>query len=98
MDYDVILSPHAERDFLAFPLPLQNFVESHIHKLAADPINLSRKSVFPYPEGGQIYQFHHPNFDGYRHDFTILFRYGQDEQTLQIVGIGHIERDRPLRE
>ena len=89
MTYDVILSPKAEESFLSFDLPLQNAVEAQLHRLAESPVSLSRPAVMPYPPHSQLYEFPH-ELDGERHHFAILFRYATDEQTLHVIGIGHV--------
>lgn len=90
MPYTVILSPQAEADFLSFPPGLQSFIEQNINRLAENPVQLSRRGAFPYPENAQLFHFDHPNLDGKAHFFTILFRYSQDETTIEIIGIGHM--------
>jgi len=93
MNYEVILSPQAEQDFSALPLPLQNYLEHQLQRLAASPTTDTRPAAFPYPTGSQLFQPDEVVLDEQCHEFTILFRYGQDEKSLQIVGIGHITRE-----
>jgi hypothetical protein len=93
MTYEVLLLPQAEQDLLALPLPLQTFLEQQLNQLAASPASLSRPAVFPYPSGYQLFQPDAVLLDDRSHQFTILFRYGQDETTLYIAGIGHMVTD-----
>jgi hypothetical protein len=51
---------------------------------------MSRPAVLPYPPGSQFTEFSIIH-DGRHHHFPILFRHGSDEQTLYVLGIGHIE-------
>ena len=94
MSYRTILESPAKSDLAALPRPLQLVVRSELRRLAGSPVTLSRPAVFPYPPGSQLYHFHHdPGGDTWHH-FVVLFRYGQDEATLHIIGIGHVEYDR----
>lgn len=95
MPYQLFYSPEAQEDIEGLSLPLQNFIQVNLERLADNPIKLSRRSVFPFPPNAQLFQFHHPDFDGRRHDFSVLFRFGQDEATLEIVAVGHQERPSP---
>ena len=86
MSYDVAISNQALEDLADLPLPVANFVEQAIRRLAEDPTKLGRPCRFPYPLG-QIYELEH-DFEDYRYYLAILFKYGQDERTLHIVGVG----------
>ncbi|OAI41456.1 hypothetical protein AYO40_03095 [Planctomycetaceae bacterium SCGC AG-212-D15] len=92
MCYDPTYSDQAEEDVAKLPIELLGFVESNLLVLCRQPVSLSRPSVFPYPPRCQLFHFHHPDFDGNRHDFTVLFRYFADEKALYVLGIGHYER------
>lgn len=89
MPYGLTYSPEAEEDIGRLPVPLQQFVEVELTRLASDPAALSRPSAFPFLPNCQLFQFQHPDFDGERHDFTALFRYTQDETAIQIISLGH---------
>jgi hypothetical protein len=94
MPYGLIYSAQAEEDLGNLPADLLPFIEARLLDLARQPATLSRPSVSPpYPPGGQIYQCRRPHFSPWdvEHHFTVLFRYSQDETTLYILGIGHIE-------
>src|SRR5207253_9014799 len=96
MSYEIILMPRAESDLMALPVHHQNFVETQLGRLAQSPVSLSRPAVFPYPPGSQIYEFDDDSGEETWHHFAVLFRYGQDEATLYVVGIGHQEFRRGL--
>jgi hypothetical protein len=95
MSYDIVLSPQAIEDLARWSLPLQNYVEQQLLRLADNPAALSRSSAFPYPSHCQLFHPGAIELDGVRHEFTVLFRYSQDETSLEIAGIGHIERPPP---
>jgi hypothetical protein len=77
----------ALQDLGAIPLELQGAVESHLLRLAAAPVSLSRKAVFPYPDSGQIFPFTVTSTDGRLHHFTVFFLHAQDEQLLHIARV-----------
>lgn len=87
MSFDPIISPSAAEDLVALPIQVQNVVEQEINRLAADPVRLSRRAVSPPYPAGQMYQFEH-DFEDVRYLITVLFRYGQDERTVEIFAIG----------
>jgi len=90
MPYQVVLAMPAQQDLGRLPPELQDYLTAKIARLAADPTRLSRPSAFPFPPGFQL--FHPDPFTdaaGARHDFAVLFRYGQDETTLHVAMIGH---------
>jgi hypothetical protein len=95
MSYEVILRPRAEADLVALPPDLQPFVAHHLDLLGRSPASLSRSAVSPpYPAGSQMYEFDQ-DFDGATfHHFVSFFRYGQDEATLYVLGIGHVAHRR----
>lgn len=91
MGYQVKLSPEFAESFRNLPRSIWDFVKNHIHTLASDPVNLSRRSALPYPPNCQLYHLQPPcSAEGYRHHLTILFRYGQDETSIELIGLGHV--------
>jgi hypothetical protein len=89
MAHQIVLSPQAERDLASFSAPIRDYVVTSMTRLAENPVTLSRASHFPYPPECQLFR-PEPLFDETdRHEFMILFRYRQDEVSLQIIGIGH---------
>lgn len=95
MSYDIVLSLKAEGELNRLDPPLAQAVEAHLLKLARSPTSLSRPAVLPYPPGSQFTEFS-MTYDDRLHHFPILFRYGSEEQTLHVLGIGHIEYADPL--
>lgn len=90
MNYDLEYSRRAEDVLATLPGHVLQFVERQLLRLAADPVNLSRPSVFPYPPGTQLYTFGYQDpaeADEWR--FSIHFVYAEDEKTLRIAAIGH---------
>lgn len=89
MSYEILLTARAEARLFAIPDEFRTIIEQRLLELAEAPVSLSRSAVFPYPEGGQLYEFD-VDYGGLDWDhFAILFRYGQDEATLVVIGIGH---------
>jgi hypothetical protein len=87
MPYQLRYTPRAEADLDRVPSGLLDKLEEHLQRLAEDPAGLSRPSAFPFPPDCQLSQFHCKYFDDLRYHFTVLFRYGADETTLQILGV-----------
>ena len=85
MSYGVVMSPGALEDLDKFPLPLQQWVEAEIRRLAAAPVQISVPSRFPYLPG-QCLRIE-TRFDEHTWSATILFRYTQDESYIEILGI-----------
>ena len=89
MNYKIRLSSQARLDLLAFSPTLQDHLLHELDRFKAEPVTLSRKAHFPYPENCQLFRPAPLFVELERHEFMVLFRYGQDEQTLEIIGIGH---------
>jgi hypothetical protein len=89
MAYQLVLSPEADSDLKSFPSALREHVVASLKRLAENPVALSRPSHFPYPPNCQLFRpepfFHEDD----RHESMVLFRYAQDETSLQIIAIGH---------
>lgn len=92
MPYQIVLSSQATSDLSRWPLPLQNYLEQQLLRLAADPTGLSQPGTFPYPADCQLFQPDPVVLDDQRHELTILFRYDQDEITIHVIAIGHLAR------
>jgi hypothetical protein len=80
------------QDLAAVPLELQGAVESHLLRLAAAPVSISHKAVFPYASSGQIFPFTVTTMTGQLHHFTVFFLYDQDERFLHIARVIHQSR------
>jgi mRNA-degrading endonuclease RelE of RelBE toxin-antitoxin system len=89
MSYDVVLMPRAEAHLNSIPEEFRLIIETKLQDLAEAPVSLSRPAVFPYPPGSQLYEFDVDYGGSFWDHFAILFRYGQDESTLIVIGIGH---------
>ncbi len=92
MSHRAILSTRAAQELANLPVQLRNTVHIELERLCEAPTTLSRRSVTPpYPPGYQLF-----TFDAVVavevHYFSILFKYGQDEKSLFVHGIGHMKR------
>jgi mRNA-degrading endonuclease RelE of RelBE toxin-antitoxin system len=94
MSYRVILTPVAKADIQALPQHLRTVIVERLVQLGDSPASLSRPTVFPYPSGYQLFEFNEDRGEEFWHHFAVLFRYGQDETTLHILGVGHSEFQR----
>ncbi len=89
MSYRLVYSERAETRLAELPPAILNFVETEMLRFAEHPATLSIPSPSPpYPPGFQLYTFEHPNFDGKRWRFHVLFKYATDETTLLIHRFG----------
>jgi hypothetical protein len=84
MSYAVEVGPQAIEDLAALPTAVQRAVLQAMRMMAAAPTRLSRPALPPYPPG-MLYRADVPA-QGVTCLLDIVFRYGQDEQTL------HVER------
>lgn len=89
MKYRISLSPDAAATLTRLAADLRIIVEAHLDRLGESPTRYSRPSVFAFPPGSQLSTFEHKDASGDLHCFNVQFRYGQDEQTLQVIAIGH---------
>lgn len=91
MKYEIILAPRASSRIEQLPWLLQAAVFEHLDILAESPTAVSRPAVFPRPPEYQEYTFR-AVAEGVLHEFTVLFKYGADEQTLHVYALGRIDR------
>jgi hypothetical protein len=89
MSYDPVITPRAAEDLAALPLHVQSFLEQQINRIAGNPSAMSRSAPFPYPPG-QFSEFDY-EFEGVKYHLTVHFRFGQDERTLVVYGIGRVK-------
>ena len=89
MPFRCILSPTAEEDFVKLPKAIRDYIAEHLRLLAESPTTVSIPSHFPYPPSCQLYHLPPFHLNEKRYDLIILFKYGQDEESLQIAGIGY---------
>lgn len=88
--YRILLTRTAESERDRLAPDLVRIVNSKLTELAKDPFSLSRKTVSPpYPPGGMMREFDTITSNGVMHYFVVLFRFGEDEKTLIVRGIGH---------
>jgi hypothetical protein len=91
MPYRISLTIKAQRDFANLPPPVKSTVFTQLKVLAEDPASLSEPSPFPDPEDVcQIFRFDF-EFERSFCEVCALFQYGQDEQSLYILGIKILE-------
>jgi mRNA-degrading endonuclease RelE of RelBE toxin-antitoxin system len=88
MNYEIILSPDAEEQFLKLPPPVQQFLESELNRLAEDPWDAVHNHG-TYLGLATLYSFDESVYDQQTHRFDIRFRFKQDEKSLQIIAIGY---------
>jgi hypothetical protein len=86
MSYAIDITPEAAGDLAPLPVQVSIEVERRLNELAQDPVGLSRPSHFPYPVNAQAFKFDY-EFDDVQYAFHVLFKYGQNEQTLHILMI-----------
>jgi hypothetical protein len=87
--FTLVYAAQAQADLALVPIELLDSFEGQMLRLARYPRTLSRRSVFPYPEGFQLYQFDLIDFSGDRHAYTVLFRHNVTEHALKVAMIGH---------
>lgn len=89
MRYDIVLSPGARDVVINAPLEQQKAIIVNLGRLALAPVTLSRPGPTPpFVPGYQVYWFTVGDVDG-RHQYTIQFKYMDNETELWIAGIGH---------
>lgn len=85
MSYSLILTVAAEAQLRALPEPLGGFVREQIQRLRQSPSALSRPASVLHARG-QLFEFHYDR-GGVSVWVSVIFRYGQDEQTLHVEDI-----------
>jgi hypothetical protein len=84
MSYALDLTSLARRQLQSQPEPLRTYIFSALERLAVSPASFgSRPSTIPLGQSAEI---------EYRHEgvvlwISVVFRYGQDEETLHIEQI-----------
>jgi mRNA-degrading endonuclease RelE of RelBE toxin-antitoxin system len=89
MSHQPLFSPAAEKDLARLPEAFQKHVLAEIERLAANPVLLSRPSVPPWLPNRQMFRADPLEVEDGRHEFHVFFRYGQDEETIHVLAIGH---------
>lgn len=85
MSYIPEYEDEAIEDLADLPVDLADQVVYEINSLAQAPVSVSRAS-FPHPFA-QAYDFW-ATYDENNWHMRVLFKYGQDERHIHIVGIG----------
>jgi hypothetical protein len=87
MSYKVVLTDVAIEDLKRIPPLVHEFIRAELSRLGEDPINVGRRSHFPYPQG-LMHQFTCVA-DGDEHVVTILFKYADvpSENVIGVLGI-----------
>ena len=85
MSYILVVTAAADAQLRALPAPLALFVREQLQRLLQDPVTLSRPASI-LSVRGQLFEAH---FDrgGVSIWVSIVFRYGQDEQTLHVEDV-----------
>ena len=86
MSFAVEWGTEAEEDLDRLPPLLASIILDQVDLLAANPTRLSRPSHFPY-RPSQAFEFSR-RFEARTYYITVLFHYGQDEQTIVVDAIG----------
>ena len=92
MSYGTLLSDEARDALVRLPIPVRRFTLRQLENLGQSPTTLSSKSHFPYREKCQVFSFDY-DYQMQRWAITVLFQYGQDEQTIHVLAIGFNARD-----
>ncbi|RUL88581.1 type II toxin-antitoxin system RelE/ParE family toxin [Tautonia sociabilis] len=91
MSFEVRLTQRAAEDYRRLAAHLRAFLECRLRELGDSPGDGSRPVVSPpYPPGGMMHECDYIVGSEW-HRFTIIFYYGQDEASLEVIGIGHVD-------
>ena len=85
MPYSLIITPTAETQLLALPPELAQFVRQQLQWLIQDPVARSKPAPSLYSRG-QLFEVHYER-GGVSVWVSIIFRYGQDEESLHVEDI-----------
>jgi hypothetical protein len=85
MSYQLVVEPFAEAQLSALPAQLANMIQQQLQRLAANPVVVSKRTALLQPNG-QLFEFHEAA-GGISVWVSVIFRYGQDEQTLHVEHI-----------
>jgi hypothetical protein len=85
MPYRVVLPDDASALVDRLPQPVAAVVSRHLRQLSEHPVGLSKPAFAPL-SGGQKYEFE-ARFQDMDYYFTVVFRYGADEQTLHVIAL-----------
>ena len=85
MSYTVIITPAAARQLTDLPGQLAEFIREQLLHLMENPAVLSKPATILQPRG-QLFEFKYDS-GGVVVWISVIFRYGQDEQTIHIEDI-----------
>jgi hypothetical protein len=85
MAYALVVTPAAEAQLSALPIPLAQFVRQQLQLLIQATSALSKPAPILHPRG-KLFEIHYDHA-GASAWVSIIFRYGQDEQTLHVEHI-----------
>jgi hypothetical protein len=88
MNYAVVLAPEAAVDLARLPPPVAEHVAGELRRLSDAPVRLSTRAYFPYRPDSQMFRCNSFVDADLRYSAVVLFKYGQDEQTLHVQAIG----------
>jgi hypothetical protein len=92
VSYKFIFSSKVRNRIANLPYQVRDCVLEHLKLLGETPVSLSRPSVTPpFPPGYQQYGFSCAHKREV-HYFTLLFKYGVDEQVIHCLGLSHVVR------
>jgi hypothetical protein len=92
MNYKAYLSLKAAEKVQSLPGGVAFHVANGIRRLEQNPVDLSRKAVFPFPPAGQIYEFDVESTESGEvnsYHIIVFFTYNENETELNISAIGH---------
>jgi hypothetical protein len=80
--YTIVVTPEAAAQLAALPTQLSDFVREQLARLMVEPTLLSKPTTMLQPRG-QLFELKY-NSGGVVVWVSVIFRFGQDEQTLYI--------------
>jgi len=85
VSYVLIVTPAAEAQLRGLPTELGQFIRDQLAHLGESPTALSKPAALLQPRG-QLFEIHYDR-GGVTVWVSVIFRFGQDEQTLHIEDI-----------
>lgn len=88
MSYAILLSTEARHHLARLSPALRNQTLRQLDVLGEWATLLSVPSHFPFRENCQLFLFDAVAEDGAEWDINVMFRYGADEQFIEVLAIG----------
>jgi hypothetical protein len=85
LPYRLIITPAVEAQLLNLPRALERFAREQLALLGQDPVGLSKPAPLLYRRG-QLFEAHYARGGVYVW-VSIIFRYGQDEESIHIEDV-----------